>query len=257
MEDPRGGPVEDNLDAFLESVIRSGAFETGTDPDVWNYWCDVPFPLFNAIGAARFARGTVERRAQEVVKPYLERGLPFMWWATPSGHAEELGPVLTELGLAGDPVPGMYRELGGAVDPNVPSGVTLEEVGGDELIPTMVAGFGMPEMVCEPLGRFVAALPPEQVGHLLARLDGRPVACGSLWLTGRTAGLYNIATLDEARGRGIGYAVTAALANLGVDRGATHAILHASQTGRPLYERLGFEQVCITPQYIWIPPDTP
>jgi GNAT superfamily N-acetyltransferase len=254
MEDPRVGPVEDNLDAFLERVIRSGAFETGTDPDVWNYWCDVPFPLFNAIGAARFAPGSVDRRAHEVVKPYLERGLPFMWWATPRGHAEELEPVLTGLGLACESVPGMYRELDGDVDPQVPSGVTLEEVGGDELIPTMVAGFGMPETVREPLGRFVAALPPEQVGHLVARLDGRPVACGTLWLTGRTAGLYNIATVEDARGRGIGYAVTAALMNLGRQRGATHAILHASAMGRSLYQCLGFEPVCVVPQFVWMPP---
>jgi GNAT superfamily N-acetyltransferase len=255
MTDPRIAPVEDNLDGYLESLIRSGAFATGSDPDVWNYWSDVPFPLFNAIGAARFAPGTLERRAREVVQPYLSRGLPFMWWATPSGHADELEPVLAELGLACDPVPGMYVELDGPLEPDVPAGVTFEEVSEEPLIPLMMAGFEMPDLVREPLRKFVAAPPAERMVHLVARLDGRDVACGTLWLTGTTAGLYNIATLEEARGRGIGSALTTALMRIGRQRGATYAVLHSSPAGRSVYGRLGFTEVCVVPQFVWLPPD--
>ena len=254
MEDPRVAPVEDNLDAFLECLTRSGTFETGSDPDVSNYWSDVPFPLFNAIGAARFAPGTVERRAHEVVAPYFDRGLPFMWWATPSGHAVELEPVLAGLGLQREPTPGMYRSLEDPVDARIPRGVTIEEVGDDDLVTTMLAGFGMPDFLREPLLGFSTALPPEQVGNLVATLGGKAIACGTVWQTATTAGLYNIATLDGFRGRGIGYAVTAGLLNLARQRGATHAVLHSSQMGRPVFERLGFEQVCVTPQFVWMPP---
>src|SRR4051812_33296050 len=79
MSDSRVAPVEDNLDAFLATVVRSGAFHTGSDPDVSTYWSDVAFPLLNGIGAARFAPGRVEERAREVVAPYVDRGLPFIW----------------------------------------------------------------------------------------------------------------------------------------------------------------------------------
>jgi GNAT superfamily N-acetyltransferase len=253
MEDHRIAPVEDNLDAFFEYLIRTDGFESGSDPDVSSYWSDIPFPLFNAIGAARFAPGTVEARAREVVAPYLDRGLPFMWWATPSGHAVELEPVLTGLGLRCEPIPGMFRPLDGPIDVRIPPGVTLEQVGDDDLVSMMLPGFGMPEQLRAPLLEFVAALPPEQVGNLVATLDGEAVACGTVWQTGTTAGLYNIATLEEFRGRGIGYAVTAALLDLGHERGATQAILHSSPIGRPVYERLGFEQVCLTPQFLWMP----
>ena len=42
--------------------------------------------------------------------------------------------------------------------------------------------------------------------------------------------------------------------DLGRERGCTHAVLHASDLGRPVYERLGFVEVCQVPQYVWLPP---
>ena len=91
--------------------------------------------------------------------------------------------------------------------------------------------------------------------HLLAWDGDRAVGCGTVFLDAGTAGVYNIAVLESARGRGIGYAVTAALMNVGVAAGCTNAVLHASELGRPVYERLGFEEVCQTPQWIWMPPE--
>ena len=72
-------------------------------------------------------------------------------------------------------------------------------------------------------------------------------------MTGTTAGIYNIATTPSARRRGIGYAVTARLMNVARARGCTEAVLMASALGRPTYERLGFVEVCQTPQYVWLP----
>src|SRR5262249_20137006 len=121
MGDPRVAPVEDNLDAYFDCIVRSGGFYAGDEPDALTYWSGVDFFLFNGIGAVRFADGTVEERTREVLAPYFERKLPFIWWATPSGHAEALRPILTGLGLECDEVPGMYRSLDGPVDPQTPS----------------------------------------------------------------------------------------------------------------------------------------
>jgi GNAT superfamily N-acetyltransferase len=93
---------------------------------------------------------------------------------------------------------------------------------------------------------------PEAI-NVVGSLDGRPVACGTAYLTGPTAGLYNIATLEDVRSRGVGYAVTTALMELARAAGAEHAILHATDTGRPVYERAGFVEVCQVPQYVWMP----
>jgi len=258
MTDPRIAPVEDNLESFARALAASDLLIAGHEPDVVTYHLDRPFPLFNAISAARFAPGTVETRAREVIAPYLERGLPFLWWTTPSGHAAELEPLLTGLGFVSEPVPGMYVALDGPVHPRLPEGVTIEPVGVsrlDDIVGVFLDGFGIPQDFAPEFATLYAALLEEGLVHVLATLDGRPVAGGSVWPTGSTAGVYNISTLEESRGRGIGYAVTAALMNLGRESGCDHAVLHASESGRPVYERLGFTEVCQVPQLVWIPAD--
>jgi ribosomal protein S18 acetylase RimI-like enzyme len=80
--------------------------------------------------------------------------------------------------------------------------------------------------------------------HFVGYLHGDPVATVSLVTAGGTAGIYNVTTVEAARGRGIGAAMTVAAARHGAARGFDLATLQASRMGRPVYERLGFEFVC-------------
>ena len=73
--------------------------------------------------------------------------------------------------------------------------------------------------------------------------DGHPVVSGLRWQTGRTVGVYSIATVRSARRRGYGAAMTARIVADGVATGCDVAILQASDMGRPIYERLGFRTV--------------
>ena len=82
----------------------------------------------------------------------------------------------------------------------------------------------------------------------LAYLDGRPVATGYSILSDGQAGpaLYvaGVAVLPEARGRGIGAALTSWLIARGFERGATLAHLHPDDDAAArLYARLGFVEV--------------
>ena len=62
----------------------------------------------------------------------------------------------------------------------------------------------------------------------IAFLDGVPVAAAALFVGAGVAGIYNVATVPEARGRGIGRAVTAAALAEAVRRGERTAVLGAS-----------------------------
>ena len=73
--------------------------------------------------------------------------------------------------------------------------------------------------------------------------DRRPVVSGFGWRTGRTIGVYTIATIPSARRRGFGAAMTARVVADGVAAGCDVAALQASEMGRPIYERLGFRTV--------------
>lgn len=79
--------------------------------------------------------------------------------------------------------------------------------------------------------------------YLLGRLEGRAVATSRLSLVGGTAGIYAVVTLAEARGRGIGHAMTVAALRMAREHGYRIATLQSSEMGHGIYRRLGFVDV--------------
>ncbi|HWM55598.1 MAG TPA: GNAT family N-acetyltransferase [Solirubrobacterales bacterium] len=77
----------------------------------------------------------------------------------------------------------------------------------------------------------------------LAELDGKPVGIAMTIVRHGVAGIYWVGTLAEARGKGIGEAVTAAAISAGFDLGVEIASLQASPMGEPVYRRMGFEAI--------------
>ncbi|MGY2873807.1 GNAT superfamily N-acetyltransferase [Marmoricola sp. URHA0025 HA25] len=253
MTDPRIAPVEDNLLAFFTGAGDHPMFRRDPDTDVDAIRSDVPFPMFNCVTGAHFG-ADARRRTEEVADSFIGAGLPWLWWVTPSHTSPELEAALTERGLEHEDVPGMYADLTTA--PPVPevAGLSIEQTtDARAFVAMMVTGFGLPESVREPMSEVMSVF--QGAVNVIGSLDGRPVACGTAYLTGTTAGLYNIATLEDVRGRGIGYAVTQRLLQLAHAAGAEHAVLHSSESGRPVYERAGFVEVCNVPQYVWMPPE--
>ena len=80
--------------------------------------------------------------------------------------------------------------------------------------------------------------------------DGSPVVSGLGWRSGRTIGVYSIATVPSARRRGYATAMTAHVVADGVDAGCDVAALQASAMGRPIYERQGFRTVVRYAAYV-------
>ncbi len=80
--------------------------------------------------------------------------------------------------------------------------------------------------------------------------DDAPVVSGLGWRTGRTIGVYSIATIASARRRGYGAAMTARVVADGLIAGCDAAALQASEMGRPIYERLGFRTVVRYAAYV-------
>jgi ribosomal protein S18 acetylase RimI-like enzyme len=83
----------------------------------------------------------------------------------------------------------------------------------------------------------------ENVAAFLAYLDGEPTAIAMTIASGGVAGIYWVGTLEAARGRGLGRAVTEAATNAGFALGAELASLQASPMGRPIYEAMGYETI--------------
>jgi GNAT superfamily N-acetyltransferase len=114
---------------------------------------------------------------------------------------------------------------------------------------TATAGFGADPSVAQGtvcanvLGR------PDCVVYV-GYAGGDPVVSGLGWRTGRTIGVYSIATIASARRRGYAAAMTARVVADGALAGCDIAALQASEMGRPIYERLGFRTVVTYDAYL-------
>jgi GNAT superfamily N-acetyltransferase len=104
------------------------------------------------------------------------------------------------------------------------------------------AGFGMPaELAAQFMTPGLATT--DGVSLYVGYLEGRPITAGAGVRTGRTIGVYNIATMPDARRRGYGAEITARVAADGLAAGCDTAILQASAMGQPIYERMGYRTV--------------
>jgi GNAT superfamily N-acetyltransferase len=81
------------------------------------------------------------------------------------------------------------------------------------------------------------------VAVFIGGLDGRPASVAGAWLLGDDAAIGWVATLPDARRRGLGALVTARATEWAFEQGARIAALQASPSGRPVYERIGFATV--------------
>ncbi|MBW1784824.1 MAG: GNAT family N-acetyltransferase, partial [Deltaproteobacteria bacterium] len=72
-------------------------------------------------------------------------------------------------------------------------------------------------------------------------VDHRPASASMLIKTGPVAGIYWVATLDTFRNRGFGKEITAQSLVAGKNRRCTFASLQASVMGKPVYEKMGFD----------------
>jgi ribosomal protein S18 acetylase RimI-like enzyme len=80
--------------------------------------------------------------------------------------------------------------------------------------------------------------------HLLvAQLDGRPVTTAMSYDHDGDCGIYNVGTLEPARRRGLGTALTARLLHDAKARGRRTASLQATAMAERLYAALGFRDL--------------
>jgi GNAT superfamily N-acetyltransferase len=85
----------------------------------------------------------------------------------------------------------------------------------------------------------------------LALLDGKPVGTSQLFLSEGVAGIYNVTCMPEARGKGIGSAITLAPLLKAREMGYRMGILQASQKGYNVYRRLGFQDYGKLSVHLW------
>lgn len=198
--------------------------------------------LFNSALAADVEPGREAAAIQATAEFFQERGHPWFWTVGPTTRPVNLRAALLEAGFAhAFDTPQMARTLR---DFEVPTLDGIVEVRGpaqaETWLMTMTEAFGMPPEAAVPFRGMRDA--PGPTRSFLA-LDGDvPVATGMVYYGSGVAGIYCVATIERARGKGFGSRVTQACLAAAVEDGSRVAILQASTMGRPVYEKLGFRE---------------
>jgi ribosomal protein S18 acetylase RimI-like enzyme len=84
---------------------------------------------------------------------------------------------------------------------------------------------------------------PDAFHVVVGCLDGEPVAAGIAYVHEGDCGVYNVATHEHARRRGIGTAVTAALVHDARARGCETASLQSVPMAEGVYAAAGFREL--------------
>lgn len=242
--------LEANMAAFYSAYGRAPGSSVQATPEVtWSY-SGIPDPLFNGVFAVRLTpEGVIDTIAQ-LNANIAARGAPALWWIGPGAQPAQLESLLEQHGLhLVGAVPGMAIDLDTidtALEP--PAELTIQPVGGAEMqalwARTAALGSGLSTDALEALARLEATLGDTDRQRYLGFVDGQPVATSALVLAAGVAGIYGVATLPAARRKGIGGLMTLLPLLEARRQGYRVGVLQASEMGYPLYQQIGFREVC-------------
>lgn len=230
-----------NLAAAWAALGEHAGFAVATEQTITLASSGLPIAFFNGAFTAAPV-GDPQRAVAGVVSFYRDRGVPYLLWVR-DGADVALLDAARAAGLrdAGGPPLQILAPIPDQPAPPTELHVSVAHAAADlDAHRTVVAaGFGMPpEVAASILGDGI--LDDDRLAVVVGRVDGEPVATALLCRTATTAGIYNVATVPAAQGRGYGAAVTWAAVSEGARRGCDHAVLQASEMGYPVYRRMGF-----------------
>jgi ribosomal protein S18 acetylase RimI-like enzyme len=242
------------LEANFAELIRWYAARPGGEVvdggDITICSTGLAFRSINGAVGIAFDPATADERIGEISGWFGERGLPWRWLVGPTSRPVDLGDRLLRAGfeLVSDSA-GMALDLDGFQVEAPPAGVEIVTVDDHAGLQTW-AEIQRRALDLDALRTHAwrdahdrALSTDVPLRDWIAFLDGVPVAAAALFDGAGVAGIYNVSTVPEARGRGIGRAVTVAALVEGVARGHRTAVLGASELGYPVYRRLGFRDV--------------
>jgi GNAT superfamily N-acetyltransferase len=251
--------IKTNLHGFFCYIGSKTQTEPFADSSLTRWHTLVPFEWFNGALASRPVKETDAELVRETIAWFKARSVKeFTWWLNPTLPRSDWEALLLAHGFRfSSGPPGMAVDLR-AINENgaVPAGFQIVPVTDTETLRvwahTFNVGYGMPADWETPLLKMMTDIELDlPVRNYLGYLDGKPVATSNLFLGAGVAGVQCVATLPEARGKGLGGAMSLAPLFDARQMGYRIGSLQASDMGYPVYLRLGFEQVCQVEHFYW------
>jgi ribosomal protein S18 acetylase RimI-like enzyme len=258
-----GVAIEENLFAFFRanSAVPGGALY---ESETVNYHdaCQ-PAALFKGVWRARLTPEQMDDAIGQAQNWFRARGSDFFAWWFNSTQPPALFERLKAHGFEFDySSPGMaldYRMLSETL--TLPDGLTIVEALDEKTLADWSFAlhaanqhYHLPMEAAQSFEKVTLALGAHEAPWRLyvGYMDGKPVATNLAYNGGGVTGLFCIATIPEYRGRGIGAAITLAPLYDARAVGYQYGVLFASDSGMPVYERIGFRYVGMKiGRYVW------
>jgi ribosomal protein S18 acetylase RimI-like enzyme len=238
--------VKANWAEFYMHLGRAAISELSIGPHLSWLLTGVPDAFLNVVFRTDMPSSEADEIVDEALHHFRTRHIARLsWWVeTP---ATDVGRTLKSRGLT-------FNEGGTAMAADlrsVPDGAptlagleivrVVDRTALRPWIEVMRVGFGLPADAEKRLFELFLGVALDPPMHTyLAIHEGRPVATSQLFVGAGVGGIYNVTCLPEARGRGIGTAITRAPLVDAQRQGYDLIILQASRLGYPIYRRLGF-----------------
>ncbi len=234
--------------AFWLSYGRvPGGTVRDTSKATW-YTTGIPDAIFNCVLRVDLTPESADAEIGRILGEF--GGLPLTWNVGPDSQPSDLGSRLERHGLTY-----FFDLVGMSVDLRMisrpaapPDGLRIEPVRNREDLRTYM---GIASRSFEIRGDLLDEITDveETLGldnlarrRYLGFSRGVPVSSSMLFLAERVAGVFLVATVPEARGRGIGAAMTLAALDDAASRGYRIGVLQASPMGLSMYRGLGFRE---------------
>ncbi len=216
------------------------------------FYTGISAAILNGVLFAQLSSESLEKTVKSLAAKIAEQGVQAIWWISPASKPPNIGALLEEHGLqpVGD-APAMAIDLSKLDDkPQEIPHFRIIKVDNPELeavwAQILNIGMGFSEDIAAEVVKLIAsrAVPLYQIQHLyVGFVDDEPVATSAMLLDSGLAGIYAVATLPQARRRGIGKSVTVTPLIEARNLGYRVGILQSSQMGHSLYEKIGFVDV--------------
>lgn len=246
--------IKANMYALFQSLPQATVH--ASPPEV-RWHTAVAHPWFNGVLCAQPPAEAAAQAVRDTLAYFQSRNVgSFTWWLAPHLDAATWSQQLLAHGFQyDDQTPGMAADLA-ALPPPAQHPLVIQRVEDRQTlaawVKTFTQGYEIPEAMAPGLLALMQSLGtslPYQ--HYLGSLDGRPVAASMLFVGAGVAGIYNVATLAEARGQGIGSAMTLVPLYAARDMGYRAGVLQSSEIGYRVYQRLGFQKLCQIEHFYW------
>ena len=203
----------------------------------------------------------VNARIDELVEQFRTRNLKLVWPVNPDTRPANLATYLEGRGFKhfqNNVI--MVADIHTLHEGTLPAGITIREVLDEDLLRTWyticMRGFETTEAQSHfyyDAYHLLGYGPGHPWHHYLSYLNEEPLGVASLLLHGGIAGIFGVATVPEARRRGVATALTRHALQEARAEAYRITALSPSEMAVNVYKNIGFQEHISVPFYRWTP----